>query len=142
MRVSLPFEWMVALRFLREGRMQTFLILAGVTGGVAVIVFLTQLITQLQASIVDRVLGSQAHVVIRPLEEANSRAARNQKTLESLQSYIHSRLANVGEEQEHVMSALAGSRTNCCASWATASEWRCSASRSRQRVTAWPSRNT
>lgn len=74
MRVSLPFEWMVALRFLREGRMQTFLILAGVTGGVAVIVFLTQLITQLQASIVDRVLGSQAHVVIRPLEEANSRA--------------------------------------------------------------------
>ena len=74
MRVGLPFEWMVALRFLREGRMQTFLILAGVTGGVAVIVFLTQLISQLQASIVDRVLGSQAHVVIRPLEEANLRA--------------------------------------------------------------------
>ena len=74
MRLRLPFEWMVALRFLREGRMQTFLILAGVTGGVAVIVFLTQLISQLQASIVDRVLGSQAHVVIRPLEEANARA--------------------------------------------------------------------
>ena len=68
------FEWRVALRFLREGRMQTLLILAGTTGGVAVIVFLTQLITQLQAQIVDRVLGSQAHVVIRPLEEANRRA--------------------------------------------------------------------
>jgi lipoprotein-releasing system permease protein len=74
MRFRLPFEWMVALRFLREGRMQTILILAGVTGGVAVIVFLTQLISQLQASIVDRVLGSQAHVVIRPLEETNTRA--------------------------------------------------------------------
>lgn len=54
--------------------MQTLLILAGTTGGVAVIVFLTQLITQLQAQIVDRVLGSQAHVVIRPTEEANRRA--------------------------------------------------------------------
>jgi len=74
MMPRLPFEWLVALRFLREGRMQTFLILAGVTGGVAVIVFLTQLITQLQATIIDRVLGSQAHVVIRPLEEANARA--------------------------------------------------------------------
>lgn len=74
MRLRLPFEWMVALRFLREGRMQTVLILAGVSGGVAVIVFLTQLITQLQASIVDRVLGSQAHVVIRPLEQTNARA--------------------------------------------------------------------
>jgi lipoprotein-releasing system permease protein len=68
----------VALRFLREGRMQTLLILAGTTGGVAVIVFLTQLITQLQAQIVDRVLGSQAHVVIRPLEEANRRAIDDQ----------------------------------------------------------------
>ena len=74
MKLRLPFAPLVALRFLREGRMQTLLILAGTTGGVAVIVFLTQLITQLQAQIVDRVLGSQAHVVIRPLEEANRRA--------------------------------------------------------------------
>ena len=65
----LPFEALLALRFLREGRMQSALILAGVTGGVAVIIFLTQLINQLQASIIDRVLGSQAHVVIRPAEE-------------------------------------------------------------------------
>ena len=74
MKLRLPFAPLVALRFLREGRMQTLLILAGTAGGVAVIVFLTQLITQLQAQIVDRVLGSQAHVVIRPLEEANLRA--------------------------------------------------------------------
>ena len=74
MKFRLPFAPLVALRFLREGRMQTLLILAGTTGGVAVIVFLTQLITQLQAQIVDRVLGSQAHVVIRPAEETNRRA--------------------------------------------------------------------
>ncbi|WP_328824996.1 ABC transporter permease [Zoogloea dura] len=78
MKLRLPFAPLVALRFLREGRMQTLLILAGTTGGVAVIVFLTQLITQLQAQIVDRVLGSQAHVVIRPTEEANRRAIDDQ----------------------------------------------------------------
>ncbi|MFN7369567.1 MAG: ABC transporter permease, partial [Burkholderiales bacterium] len=65
----MPFEWLLALRFLREGRMQSVLILAGVTGGVAVIIFLTQLINQLQSAIIDRVLGSQAHIVIRPTED-------------------------------------------------------------------------
>lgn len=69
----LPFELLVALRFLREGRMQSVLILAGVTGGVAIIIFLTQLINQLQITIVNRVMGSQAHVVIRPHEEVAHR---------------------------------------------------------------------
>ncbi|MEN9887251.1 MAG: hypothetical protein RL758_1829, partial [Pseudomonadota bacterium] len=70
MRLSkMPFEMLVALRFLREGRVQSGLILAGVTGGVAVLIFLTQLINQLQSSIINRVMGSQAHVVIRPVEE-------------------------------------------------------------------------
>jgi len=69
--LRLPFEWLVALRYLREGRLQTVLILAGVTGGVAVIIFMTTLIDQLQASIIDRTLGTQAHVVIRPPEEIN-----------------------------------------------------------------------
>jgi lipoprotein-releasing system permease protein len=69
----MPFELLLALRFLREGRMQSTLILAGVTGGVAVIIFLTQLINQLQSTIIDRVMGSQAHVVIRPTEELTRR---------------------------------------------------------------------
>ena len=71
MSVRLPFAWMVCLRYLREGRMQTLLILAGVTGGVAVIIFLTTLISQLQVSIIDKTLGSQAHIVIRPPQAAN-----------------------------------------------------------------------
>lgn len=69
--MKLPFELLVALRFLREGRMQTLLIVGGVTVGVAVIVFLTALITGLQSSIIARTLGSQAHVVILPPEEIN-----------------------------------------------------------------------
>ncbi len=71
MPIRLPFAWMVALRYLREGRMQTVLILAGVTGGVAVIIFLTTLISQLQVSIIDKTLGSQAHIVIRPPQAVN-----------------------------------------------------------------------
>jgi lipoprotein-releasing system permease protein len=74
MKRRLPFEWMVALRYLREGRMQTVLILSGVVGGVAVIVFLTHLIAQLQASIIERTLGSQAHIVLRPPEEVALRS--------------------------------------------------------------------
>lgn len=71
MPLRLPFAWMVCLRYLREGRMQTLLILAGVTGGVAVIIFLTTLISQLQASIIDKTLGSQAHIVVRAPQAAN-----------------------------------------------------------------------
>ena len=69
--MRLPFAWMVCLRYLREGRMQTVLILAGVTAGVAVIIFLTTLITQLQASIIDKTLGSQAHIVLKSPRAAN-----------------------------------------------------------------------
>jgi lipoprotein-releasing system permease protein len=65
----LPLKWLLALRFLREGRVQSSLVLAGVTAGVAVTVFLTQLIAQLQNTIVERVMGSQAHVVMAPLQE-------------------------------------------------------------------------
>jgi lipoprotein-releasing system permease protein len=77
----LPFEMLVAMRFLREGRMQSGLVLAGVTGGVAVIIFLTQLINQLQSTIIDRVMGSQAHVIIRPAEETTQTVVRESADL-------------------------------------------------------------
>ncbi|MFN8753468.1 MAG: ABC transporter permease, partial [Betaproteobacteria bacterium] len=69
MTPALPFQAMVALRFLREGRMQTALILAGISAGVAVSIFLAALIAGLQSSIIVRTLGTQAHVVMRPPEE-------------------------------------------------------------------------
>ena len=65
----MPFEWLVALRFLREGRIQTFFILTGVGVGTTVIIFLSALITGLQQSIIDRTLGTQAQVVIRMPDE-------------------------------------------------------------------------
>ena len=65
----MPFELLVALRYLREGRAQTWLILTGVAVGVGVIIYLSALITGLQQSLIDRTLGSQAHIVVRPPED-------------------------------------------------------------------------
>ena len=65
------FEWTLALRFLREGRTQSLLILAGIAIGVTVIVFLTALIGGLQANLIDRTLGTQAHIKVYAPEQRN-----------------------------------------------------------------------
>lgn len=62
----MPFEWFVALRYLREGKSQTALILSAVSVGVSVVIFLSALINGLQVSLIDRTLGSQPHVILRP----------------------------------------------------------------------------
>ena len=66
----MPFEWVLALRFLREGRMQTALIMAGTTVGVAVIIFITALVNGLQTSLANRTLSTQAHVTVRAPDDA------------------------------------------------------------------------
>lgn len=66
-----PFEWITAIRFLREGRMQTIFIVSGIALGVGVIVFMSALLTSLQSSFISRVLTSQAHIqIISPDEIA------------------------------------------------------------------------
>ncbi len=67
----MPFEWVVALRFLREGRFQTALIVVGASVGVAVVIFITTLVTGLQANTIKRVLGAQAHIVVTPRQEVS-----------------------------------------------------------------------
>ena len=64
-----PFEWIAAVRFLREGRMQTLFIITGVAIGVAVIVFMSAMLSSLQANIIRRVLSAQAHIVLLPPQE-------------------------------------------------------------------------
>ncbi len=66
----MPFELFVAFRFLKEGHTQTHLILSGIGVGVGVIVFLSALIGGLQDSLIERTLGTQAHVVVRAPEDA------------------------------------------------------------------------
>lgn len=81
MNPLLPFEWIVATRFMREGRMQTLLIIGGVALGVSVIVFISALISGLQSNLFRRTLDFQAQIIIlppeevaRPLRDANKQA--------------------------------------------------------------------
>ena len=64
-------QWLIATRFLREGKTQSLLILVGIAVGVAVLVFLTALVNGLQANIIERTLGTQAHIKIEPPQERN-----------------------------------------------------------------------
>jgi lipoprotein-releasing system permease protein len=67
---SLGFERRVATRFLREGRMQTLLIIVGVAAGVAVVAYISALITGLQKNTLDKTLGAQAHVTLTERDDA------------------------------------------------------------------------
>ncbi|MGE3998230.1 MAG: ABC transporter permease, partial [Variibacter sp.] len=64
-----PFEWIAALRFLKEGRMQTIFIVTAAAIGVAVVVFMSALLASLQANFLRRVLTSQPHVQLIPPDE-------------------------------------------------------------------------
>lgn len=68
---ALWLEWKIALRFLLDNYLQTLLILVGITVGAAVIVFITALITGLQRNVIERTLGTQAHIRILPPDEVN-----------------------------------------------------------------------
>ena len=57
------------MRFMRDGLMQTLLIMSGVALGVAVIVFMSALLTGLQSNLFRRTLNYQAQIVIIPPEE-------------------------------------------------------------------------
>ena len=61
---GLGFERRVAVRFLREGRMQSLLIIVGVAAGVAVVTYISALISGLQRNTLDKTLGAQAHVTL------------------------------------------------------------------------------
>ncbi len=66
----LGFERRVAVRFLREGRMQSLLIIVGVAAGVAVVAYISALITGLQRNTLDKTLGAQAHVTLSAPDDA------------------------------------------------------------------------
>jgi lipoprotein-releasing system permease protein len=70
--MTLPggFELVVAWRFLREGRMQSLLIVVGVAAGVAVVAYISALVGGLQQNTLDKTLGAQAHVVLSEREDA------------------------------------------------------------------------
>ena len=64
MNKFLPFEWIVAVRFLIEGAAQTAMIIVGTSVGVGVIVFMSAMLTAIQGNFLDRILNTQAHIVV------------------------------------------------------------------------------
>jgi lipoprotein-releasing system permease protein len=58
----LPFEWITAVRFLRDGRLQTLFIMGGIAIGVGVIVFMSAMLAGLEANFIKRVLTSQPQI--------------------------------------------------------------------------------
>jgi lipoprotein-releasing system permease protein len=96
-------EWTIATRFLREGRAQSALILIGIAVGVAVIVFITALIAGLQNNIIDRTLGTQAHIKIEPTELQNRVIAPEPGTTQLvLESKRAQRLRSINNWQQVV----------------------------------------
>ncbi|MEO8318083.1 MAG: FtsX-like permease family protein [Bradyrhizobium sp.] len=71
----LPFEWIAAVRFLREGRLQTVFIIGGIAIGVGVIVFMSAMLAGLEANFIKRVLTSQPQIQILPPDQV-ARALR------------------------------------------------------------------
>ena len=69
------FELIVAFRFMRDGLMQTLLIIVGVGLGGGVIIFLSAILAGLQSNVVKRTLNFQAPIVILPPEQV-ARALR------------------------------------------------------------------
>jgi lipoprotein-releasing system permease protein len=76
MNPLLPFEWITALRMLREGRLQTAFILGGIAIGVGVIVFMSAMLAGLEQNFLRRVLTSQPQIQLLPPEQV----ARPQRT--------------------------------------------------------------
>ncbi|MGZ8196857.1 MAG: ABC transporter permease [Burkholderiales bacterium] len=63
------FELIVAFRFMRDGLMQTLLIVVGVGLGGGVIIFLSAILGGLQSNVVNRTLNFQAPIVILPPDQ-------------------------------------------------------------------------
>ncbi len=79
MNFTLPFEWILATRFMREGIMQTLFIITGVALGASVIVFMSALLGGLQGSLFDRTLDFQPQIVVSAPKEV-ARALREAKS--------------------------------------------------------------
>ena len=88
----LGFERNVAIRFMVEGRSQTLLIISGVAAGVAVVAYISALMSGVQDNLIDKTLGAQAHItitapddVVLPARAPDTGAAANTVTMSEAQ---------------------------------------------------------
>ena len=100
-RNSLWIEWRIALRFLADNPLQTLLISVAISVGAAVIVFITALMTGLQDNVIDKTLGTQAHIRIEATRQHNNFSATPEgKYVWALESPRAQRLQTINNWQE------------------------------------------
>src|SRR5690606_26692306 len=96
-------EALIALRFQLDNHPKTQLIPFGNPVGSAALVFITAIITGLQRNVVDRTLGTQAHIRVLPLDEFNRLAPLPAGTLSLLrESPRAQRLRSISNLQDVV----------------------------------------
>ena len=93
----MPFEWIAALRFLREGRMQTSFIIAGVTIGVGEIVGETALITTGTRTATVRAASDVTALLVT--RETLERELEGRGWLETLVTALARRFAEADQER-------------------------------------------
>ena len=97
---SLWIEWRIALRFLADNPLQTLLICVAISVGAAVIVFITALIMGLQNNVIEKTLGTQAHIRIEASRQVNNLAPLTDNTyLLTLESPRAQRLQTINNWQ-------------------------------------------
>lgn len=89
----MPFEWIMAWRFLREGRGQTIFILLGIAIGIAVQVFIGTLIAGLQQDLVQATVGTSPHIVLKG-EASSGGPMRSEPT----ETYLARNTGNFADE--------------------------------------------
>jgi lipoprotein-releasing system permease protein len=94
--------WFLALKFLREYRTQTWLTVSAVAVGVAVMIFLSALITGLQQSLIRQTLGSQAHITVQPAEEVARPQLKGERILRRVEQ-PQQRLLSISGWQDAVL---------------------------------------
>ncbi len=100
-RNSLWIEWRIALRFLADNPLQTLLISVAISVGAAVIVFITALMTGLQDNVIDKTLGTQAHIRIEATRQHNNFSVTPEgKYVWALESPRAQRLQTINNWQE------------------------------------------
>ena len=98
---SLWIEWRIALRFLADNPLQTLLISVAISVGAAVIVFITALMTGLQNNVIEKTLGTQAHIRIEATRQHNNFSATPEgKYIWALESPRAQRLQTINNCQE------------------------------------------
>ncbi len=102
----------IALRFLKSSRTQTVLIMVGLAVGVAVQIFVGMLLQNLQAGLVDTVVGTSSHVTVLPGEDQVyisewEAVVREMEGVEGVQTVSptadSSALLTVGEETRSIL---------------------------------------